>query len=176
MQTINIEDLMKLRFKKVKPWKVVFMYDNNLYMLLDDSDDERRLSLLKRVNRDGKDTFEYINGRATLYSLMDLIKDISRKKSSKVENITYSNIDREYFVKKLVELGFSTGLFENIYKNKEEEIKRLRDEIKKLEAQIIDVNKCWDKTSGHGSKCYGLELKKKIADRVTGAKDGDYCK
>lgn len=175
MQTINIKDLSKLRFTKVKPWKIVFYYEDTLYMLLDDSDDDRSISLLKKVTRGGKETFDYINGKITLYSPMDLIKDISRKKSSKVENITYSNIDREYFVKKLVELGFSTGLFESEYVGKEAEINKLRLKIKEFEAQIIDVNKRWNKTSGHGSKCYGLSLKKKVADRVVGAKDGDYC-
>ena len=92
-----------------------------------------------------------------------------------MSNITYSNIDREYFVKKLVELGFSTGLFESEYVGKEAEINKLKLKIKELEAQIIDVNKRWNNTSGHGSKCYGVELKKKVADRVVGAKDGDYC-
>lgn len=175
MHTVNIKDISKLKFKKVKPWKITFFYEDTLYMILDDSGDERHLSLLKQVTHNGKKTFDYINGIITLYSPMDLIKDISRKKSTKVENITYSNIDREYFVKKLVELGFSSGLFETEYVSKQAEINKLKLRIKELEAQIVNVNKSWDKTSGHGSKCYGLALKKQVADRVVGAKDGDYC-
>lgn len=176
MQKIKIEDLTKLKITKVKPWKIMFSYGDTVYMLLDDSDEERHLSLLKQVERDSKKVFSYINGRVTVYTPMDFIKDISRRKFKNLDTFTYSNLDKEHFVKKLVELGFSSGLHEAEYLRKEAEINKLRLKIKDIESQIADLEANWRKTAGHGSKCYGIEFKKQKAERILGAKDGEYCK
>lgn len=176
MNKIKIEDLTKIRITKVKPWKIVFSYDNTVYMLLDDSDEERHLSLLKQIERDGKKTFSYINGRITIYTPMDFVKDISKRKFKNIDTFTYSNLDREHFVKKLVELGFSSGLYEAEYLRKEAEINKLRLKIKDIEKQIADTEANWRKTSGHGSKCCSDYFRRQAAERVVGAKDGEYCK
>lgn len=75
-------------------------------MLLDDSDEDAHLSLYRRKIDNGKVTVTWLNGKVTFLKVYSIIKDISKRQPT---NLVYTNIDREYFVKKLVELGFTKG-------------------------------------------------------------------
>ena len=68
--------------------------------------------------------------------------------------LTYSNIDREFFVKQLVDFGFACGLFEKEYKYKEKRKADIEKEIVKLREEMNILENNWRTTSGHGSKCY----------------------
>lgn len=172
MEILKITDLTKLKFTKVKGWKVYFDYEDQHYMLLDDSDEDAHLSLYRRKIDNGKVTVTWLNGKVTSLNVYSIIKDISKRRPT---NLVYANIDREYFVKKLVELGFTKGLFEKEYENKQNQELKIKEEIARLNTRLLDFAKNWEKTRGHGSKCYTSSLKAKVADRITPAKDGDWC-
>lgn len=172
MELLTITDLTKLKFTKVKGWKVYFDYEDQHYMLLDDSDEDAHLSLYRRKIDNGKVTVTWLNGKVTSLKIYSIIKDISKRRPT---NLVYTNIDREYFVKKLVELGFTKGLFEKEYDNKQNQELKIKEEINRLNIKLLDTSKEWEKTRGHGSKCYTSSLKIKVADRITPAKDGDWC-
>ena len=112
MEKIKITDLTKLKFTKVTDWKVYFDYEGQRYMIIEDSDEDAHLSLYKRDIDNGKVTLTWLNGKVTTLRIKSIIKDISKRRTT---SIVYTNIDREHFVKKLVELEFSSGIFENEY-------------------------------------------------------------
>lgn len=172
MEILTITDLTKLKFTKVKSWKVYFDYEDQHYMLLDDSDEDAHLSLYRRKIDNGKVTVIWLNGKVTSLKVYSIIKDISKRQPT---NLVYTNIDREYFVKKMVELGFTKGLFEKEYENKQNQELKIKEEITRLNIKLLDASKNWEKTRGHGSKCYKSNIKTKVADRITPAKNGEWC-
>lgn len=66
-------------------------------------------------------------------------------------------------------------LFEKEYENKQNQELKIKEEMVGLNIKLLDASKNWEKTRGHGSKCYTSSLKTKVADRITPAKDGDWC-
>lgn len=172
MEILTIKDLTKLKFTKVKGWKVYFDYEDQHYMLLDDSDEDAHLSLYRRKIDNGRVKLTWLNGKVTSLKVYSIIKDISKGRPT---SLVYTNIDREYFVKKLVELDFSSGIFEDEYNRNKEQIKMLREQIEQLTKKASELQNSWKSTSGHGSKCYGADVKYKAANRITPAKNGEWC-
>ena len=172
MEKIKITDLTKLKFTKVTDWKVYFDYEGQRYMIIEDSDEDAHLSLYKRDIDNGKVTLTWLNGKVTTLRIKSIIKDISKRRTT---SIVYTNIDREHFVKKLVELEFSSGIFENEYNRNKEQIKILREQIEQLNKRASELQNEWNITSGHGSKCYGIDVKYNVANRVAPAKNGEWC-
>ena len=179
---INITDISKLKITKVKPWKLYFEYDNTEYMLIDDTDEDAHISLYKRHKLpSGNHRVECINGAITCMGIHGFIRDISKKRP---EHLVYANIDRNYFVLNLIELGFSTGYLEGRHKkfmarrnNIQEEINKLQLKITKLQDENKKLNK--DEEDGLpklGSKtARGDRIKREMAERVHGKKDGEWC-
>lgn len=170
---IKLEDLRELRITKVTSFKIYFRYKDDYYMLLDESDDDTCISLYKRLwVRDNRLQLEIVNSAISSMGMEQFIKDISKKRPA---HLVYSNIDREFFVKRLVELGFVSGKYDEQYREVIDKAEIIGDEIRKLKNQVSDIYKEWRDTPGIGSKQYGIELKTKIADRVKGAKAGEWC-
>ena len=169
-----INELSKLKFKKVKSYKVVFKHENREFILIDDSSDgDCHLSMYERIwVKKDRCIIEQVAGAITCRVPSDLIRDISVKKP---DNITYSNIDREYFVKMLAEMHFIEGKYYDEYKLLSNKADELNKQIRELQRQISNNYKDWRKPSGRGSKQYGFELKASKAERIKGAKDGDWC-
>lgn len=172
MEKIEIKDLTKLKITRLTYRKAYFDYDKEHYVLIDDSDDENHLSLYKRDIDNGRVRLTHLIGKITDAGIRYFIRDISKRHPVCT---VYSNIDREYFVKKLVELGFSSGIFEDEYKRSTEQMRVYREQIEMLNKKIQGVQDSWNLTSGHGSKCYGIDVKRKAADRIKPAKDGEWC-
>ena len=149
---IHIEDLMLLKITKVTTWKIYFQYSNKSYMLIDDSEEDAHISLYEREISNNKIRLHFLNGAITLGGTNLFIKDVSKKKA---KHLVYSNIDREYFVKKLVKLGFSSGLYEQEYI----ELNKKKEELNSK--QFDELKRAWYITSGHGSKSYGNRYKQK---------------
>ena len=154
---IHIEDLMLLKITKVTTWKIYFQYSNKSYMLIDDSEEDAHISLYEREISNNKIRLHFLNGAITLGGTNLFIKDVSKKKA---KHLVYSNIDREYFVKKLIHLGFSSGLYEQEYIEMKNRRTGIISKIKELtkESESLSIN--YYKTSGHGSKSYGDRYKK----------------
>lgn len=175
-EKINITDIDKLKITKVKTYVINFTYDNVKYFIKDDSEEDAHISLYRRVPT-GEFTFknEHINGKITCMSLSQFIKDISKKNP---HTLTYSNLDKEHFVKKLVSLGFSSGLFTNEYNQFSDKLKKLEDAKKEIDKQISSLKQEWNMTHNHGSKTCSKQHKLKLCacERVKGSKDGDYSK
>jgi hypothetical protein len=145
-----INDLTKLKITKVKGFCIYFEYNGAKYMLHDDSDEDACIGLYIR-DYDNPKHVTLINGEITCAHMYSFIKDVSKKKP---KTLTYSNIDREYFVKKLVENHLCAGKFEKEYQ-------QYLDKCRDIDEKIIELNnikaehaKEWRHTSGHGSKCY----------------------
>lgn len=173
MEKIEIKDLTKLKITKVTSWKVYFDYEEEQhYMLIDDSDEDAHLSLYKRDIDNGKVTLTWMNGKVTTLRISSIIKDISKRRPT---SIVYANIDREHFVKKLLELEFSSGIFEDEYNRNKEQVKMIREQIEQLNKKVSELQNGWKSTSGHGSKCYRIDAKHRAANRITPAKNGEWC-
>lgn len=172
MERILIKDIDKLKITKVRYYKVHFTYDNTKYVLVDTSDEDRHISLYVRKHNKEKGYYysEFMNGTISSATPVDTIKFIGKGE-------VYSQIDKEYFIKKLVELGFSEGLFEKQYSNYLSEREEIISKIEMLRAEMSKLSNDWQKTSGHGSKTRSLERKFKIetAESIKGAKDGEWC-
>lgn len=169
----SISDLRKLRIKKVKDYKVLFTYNNKEYLLLSEKDGDSCLMLFERVKvKDNRYVLEHIANAITCLTPSDLIRDISKKKP---KNITYCNIDREYFVKTLVECNLVTGKYNDKYREVQNKVDILQEEIRILQKQISSIYMDWRKTSKHGSKCYGDGIKIQQAERISGASSGEWC-
>lgn len=149
---IHIEDLMLLKITKVTTWKIYFQYNNKSYMIIDDSEEDSHISLYEREISNNKIRLHFLNGAITLGGTNLFIKDVSKKKA---KHLVYSNIDREYFVKKLIQLGFSSGLYEQEYI----ELNKKKEELNSK--QFDELKRAWYITSGHGSKSYGNRYKQK---------------
>lgn len=74
-----------------------------------------------------------------------------------------------------VTFEFNTGLYYDEYTKKGEEIRQLRIKMMQMKDEIVALESSWMKTSGHGSKDYGYDVKIKAAARVTGHKEGEWC-
>ena len=179
---IHIEDISKLRITKVKPWKIYFRYDNDEYMLIDDTEEDAHISLYRRYKLpSGNHTVECINGAITCMGVSGFIREVSK---GRPKHLVYANIDRNYFVMRLIELGFSTGYLEGRHKKFEARDKKLRQEVEDLQFKIAklqgEINKlARDKKDGLpklGSKtARGDRIKREMAERVTGKKVGEWC-
>lgn len=157
MNKIHIEDLMLLKVTKVTYWKIYFKYAGKNYMLIDDGEEDDHVSLYEREISNNKVRLHLINGAITSGGMHQFIKDISKRKA---KHLVYSNIDREYFVKQLVKLGFSSGLYQQEYIEMTNRRTEIISKIKELtkESESLSIN--YYKTSGHGSKSYGDRYKK----------------
>ena len=173
---IKITDLEKLKFKQVKLWKVLFEYDGHEYLLIDDGEpDEGHISLYERIwVKPNRCNLELVAGALTSLRVSGFIRDISKKRRN---SPVYSLIDREYFVKKLIAVGFTLPgtLFNDDYMKLNKECKRIQDQIEELNKKKGELLKIWKTTLNKGSKQYGHELKCRVAERVKGAKNGEYC-
>lgn len=178
MKKINITDLKKLKITKVRPWKIYFKYENKNYMLISENEDEH-ISFFEREISNGKIRLHFINSTNTWGGIQSFIKDISKHA---VTNVVYTNIDKEFFVKKLIALDLVCGIYSTEYTNTVNKMQNIQDEIDALQKRINDLktkskeyhNKYFS-TAGHGSKCYGDKFRIQQAERIEGAKDGDYC-
>lgn len=173
-ELLKINDLSKLKIRKVKSYKIYFDYDNKSYLLIDDSDEDSHMSLYKRnFVAENRIQLEFISGAYTS-DINQYIKDISKKQPT---HIVYSNIDREYFVKKLVEHGLVDGNFKYIFDILENKVAEIDKKIMKLQKQKSNLYKEWRTTNNHGSKQYTHDLKVKVAERVKEKvhKNGDFC-
>ena len=173
MDRLNITDLRKLKFKRVCYYKVLFIYDNKEYIMIHDGEDEGHISLFERVKvKENRYVLDSVSGIITCKYPGDFIKDISKKKP---KHMVYSNINREWFVKQLIETGLADGIYSEDYNKLKSDVDKINEEIRKLQGQISSLYKNWRTTSNKGSKCYSNDIKAKMAERVVGAKEGDWC-
>ena len=172
MERILIKNIDKLKVTKVKYWKVNFEYDGTKYVLVDTSDEDRHISLYVRRYNEEKGYYysELINGRISLTTPGDMIKFIGKGE-------VYSQVDKEHFVKSLVRLEFSEGLFEEEYNKYIDAKAEIEEKIDMLRAEMSKLSADWNSTSGHGSKTTSLanSFKLKNAEKIKGAKDGEWC-
>lgn len=142
IEKIHITDLDKLKITTVKQWCVNFTYDGVQYFIHDDSDEDRCMGLYRKPKCNSS---ERINGKITLDYPSEFIKlKYGKIRHSNYYNkyiINYNQIDKEYFVMKLTEIGFACGLMENKVKEYEieqiqKQIDRKLEEIEKLKANI----------------------------------------
>lgn len=147
MLRLNISSLDKLYITKVKPYKVHFTYDGIKYVLVDTSDDDRCMTLYKRLyNANTKRYYsEYMYSALTSRTPDDVIRYIGKGQ-------VYSQIDKEYFVKCLVELRISDGLFKDEYNKYLASREELERKIAELYSEMNKIRDNWIKTSNHGSK------------------------
>lgn len=106
MGKLIITDLSKLKITKVKDWAIYFNYDNEKYLLHGSCCDyEYGYNLYKRIPDISKNRYK-LDCIARDFSDDDCIRHEFTKESVK-RGFTYSQIDKEYFVNKLVEWDFT---------------------------------------------------------------------
>jgi putative transcriptional regulator len=158
LMQLQVKDLKKLKIQRLclDEEKVYFDYDGKHYLLVDDSDEENHISLYERkvdfesdeMKKEMKKNVNliYIQGRITNLGLYSFIRDINHPDEHTF--VCDFNVDKEYFVKGLVKHGFSTGLYCNEYKEMNEKIEELQNQISKISQQICDLRKDFDMTKG----------------------------
>lgn len=122
--TLTITDLDKLQITKIKPFKVYFTYDNERYMLHENSDGYYGyIDISKRILNEYGSVIrvEYLNTVTADYnleSIYELIRPIQLKQTISLIKLgiklgNYKLIDKEFFVRKLTEYGYIHSLYEN---------------------------------------------------------------
>ena len=141
MEKLYIIDLDKLKITTVKQWAINFTYDDIQYFIHDDSDEDRCMGLYRKPKCNSS---KGLNGKITLDYPSDFIKlKYGKIRHSNYYNkyiINYNQIDKEYFVMKLTEIGFACGLMEN--KVKEYEIEQIQ---KQIDRKLEEVNRLKEK-------------------------------
>lgn len=150
-ERLNIKDLRKLKITKVKPWSVLFTYDDIKYML---RCEDSQTTLYRREHIDDK------NGHYKLIALSRYYKNINirylcetiTKKSNENKNIVYGQIKYDKFVARMTELGLIDSYYSKEIQVIKSTINEYKDEINRLN-QLINSLK--DKTHSIGLD-YGL--------------------
>lgn len=136
---LDIQDLSKLTFTKVKDWAISFKYEDKYYLLHGNCDDyEYGITLYEKIDGNNR-KLEAIKGMLTSsddvkYRYIKPLNECWKGKS-----ITYSHIDKEYFVKKLAWNGFCNSCFDKEIKERKETVEYQNAEIKNLERQIQNI-------------------------------------
>ena len=166
-----IDDLNTLKIKRVTDFKVLFTYDNKDYLLINHDDLDNNLSMYYRERvRDNRYILNLIGSVHNL-SVRDIIIDTSKKP---VKNITYSNINLDYFINELTRVNLVDSDSNNIIHNHLNSIKKLRNEIAKLEDEIGKIEKEY-KDNRHFTKKQFRNIKDTQAERVKPAKFDAVC-
>jgi hypothetical protein len=144
-----IEDLSLLKIDKVKDWAVYFTYDKEKYLLHGSSDGgDYSMTLYLRIplGNNGQYKLEALQGKYTSTDYVSNYIKVNKVGSGKSKTIHYSEIDKEYFVKQLTNNGFVSGVLDKKVdliklknKTRQEEIRKLREQIYKIEKQIKEL-------------------------------------
>jgi hypothetical protein len=143
---IQINDISKFRILKVKDWSITFEYDGQQYLLHSSSEtgEGSWQELYKRdVDKNGKYNLEHILTKS--YAKDHLPSDYIRN-YHKYKTYVYSQIDKRYFIMRLIYNDFAEGILsdevdsvKNEIKLKYDEIKLYRDKISLLENAIRNL-------------------------------------
>lgn len=135
---LKIDDINKLKFTKIRDWRINFKYDNVQYSLNGVDDCE---SIIRLINLDTKEEVASIYGNLYAY---DYIKVKTYDNHNKP--LIYSHIDKLYFVESLYKYNLidcDRQIKNNVDKN------ILKDKINRLQREIImkqeELNKCINK-------------------------------
>lgn len=140
-EKLNIEDLSKLKITKIADFRVYFDYDGKHYMLIENRDDDAVISLYEREISD-KGFVKTRCMQSEIAYRMDIesfIKDISARNKS--GHIVYVNLDKEYFVKQLMKIGYADSLFDEQYKEMCNKKKKTMEKIFKLEQELQSLRR-----------------------------------
>ena len=136
---LDIQDLSKLKFTKIKDWAINFKYDDKYYLLHGNcSDYEYSVTLYEKINGNNR-KLEVIKSILTSSDNVKhrYIKPLNERLKS--DQITYSQVDKEYFVEKLAWNGFCNSCFDEDIKEKKEGVRCYYEAIKDLEQQIQNI-------------------------------------
>ena len=120
---LNITDLNKLTITKVKPYAVYFTYDNEKYMLHENSElYYGYIEICKRIlNEHGSvvrvEYLDTVSADYGLESLCQIIRPIQLKQTSSIIKLgiklgNYKLIDKDFFVRKLTNYAYIHSLYE----------------------------------------------------------------
>ena len=155
---IKINSLSKLSFQKITDKKILFSYGEDKYALKVNSHD--CILLYKREKLHNGNHEEIVISSSTVYSTVtDFLLDISNSDSN---TLVYSNVDREYFLKRMISAGLAESeLFDKEYedlKNKEDTIQNQIDNLRN------QIDTYWEKWFMHSDKC-GSKTAKKLDEK-----------
>ena len=132
---INIIDLSLLKITKVRPWSILFDYDNEHYLIHGSSEfgEGSWQEFYKReLNEHGKYNLTHLKNHA--YADEHVSYDYIKRQRG--HTIVYKNIDKEYFAYKLTKRGFATGIMEKKVKEEQKHIAKVEKQIKKYQEKI----------------------------------------
>lgn len=134
-----ITDLSKIKITEVKDWVIYFSYNGEKYLLHGSSDGfDASVTLYKRLSIDdnkGKYKLEVIESMpsSSVYIRNEYIRYFGLDRNN---TVSYSNIDKEYFIKKLSYNGFANNIYDDLLKKKNNAIKDINKQIKDHQYQI----------------------------------------
>ena len=139
---LNIINLDLLKITKVKSWAIYFTYDLKYYLLHGSYDDDEVVELYEReLYNCGNYKLKLLKSKSeSSYFANDYI-------NCHKHVIVYSQIDKEFFVKKLTYKGFITSLYDEEIKQRKLKIKAYENEIRSLNDKISSIRDkiCYEK-------------------------------
>lgn len=127
---LKIDNINKLKFTKIRDWRINFKYNNVQYSLNGVDDCE---SIIRLINLDTREEVSSIYGNLYSYNYI---------KAEKYDNynkpLIYSHIDKLYFVERLYEFGL-IDCNKQIKNNVDKRV--LKDKVNKLQKEIIERQK-----------------------------------
>jgi hypothetical protein len=146
---LEIKDLSLLKIDKIKDWAIYFTYDNEKYLLhgsSDGGDSSMTLYLRVPIGSDGKYKLEPIHSKWASSDYVSNYIKVNKIGNGKSKTIHYSEIDKEFFIKQLTNEGFVSGILDKKVdaikiknKSRQEELRKLREQMWKLERQIKEL-------------------------------------
>lgn len=167
---LNIDNLYDIKITKVTDIKLYFTFKNEKYLLLY-RPDAGRIALYHRKFEQHKAKAEIITS-VSAPGINSLIKTVTPRKGDK---IVYSQINREYFVKRLTELGLCKSIYTDRWNSINQEILSIDKQIRELEQQKSKLYLNWRDTQNRGSRILGDKYKLQAAERIKGKKIGEWC-
>ena len=155
-QKINIEKLSDVKIKKIRKDSIRFSNKGCEYVIVSAIPGSEYVPVAKlfKAERNGKGDFDLQDTGLYHHGIYTraFIRDYLSKTAWKSRQPNCGNVDVEYFVKMLVECGFSNGLYEKQFCDMSEELSQIEEEISKLEKKMSDVYAKWTTTNRKGSK------------------------
>lgn len=184
-----ITDIQLLKITRININKVYFTYDGKDYALelLIEPDETTGLIHGRLYSRDRHISWSQ-NGKllaetepySGFTSLYEVIHDVSKHKMS---SLTYYNIDKLHMIRVMEDKGLlvdktpsSRGYHAKVDKI-QSNIEKLQKELNELSLGLLTETDKHLKPTGHGSKCYGKEVKIKASERFIkeAHKIGEVC-
>ena len=139
---LHISSLEEFKITKVKDKEVYFTYKNTKYVIFSAN---VSIALYERIKTENGYDISLVSACIKKIDINNLIVDTISK--NKPKNLTYSNINKPYFIKGLTLLGLVTSVYSNEYDNLKKKLQDIDNKIAELVLSKDTLTEDWLKTN-----------------------------